>query len=172
MRNKYPKDFEDFVRENINKYTKEDFLILLENKFKIEVSKNALKCFLRKHNIEARYIDFKENMVRSTAKHKIGAERMTKDGILIKVAQPNVWRRKSRVMYEKYHNCKLKNDDYIVFLNGNRNDFSKENLYKSTNREKCYVHNWGTFSKNPELTKTGILSARLVIKAKAVMGNE
>lgn len=172
MRNKYPKDFEDFVRENINKYTKEDFLILLENKFKIKVSKNALKCFLRKHNIEARYIDFKENMVRSTAKHKIGAERMTKDGILIKVAQPNVWRRKSRVMYEKYHNCKLKNDDYIVFLNGNRNDFSKENLYKSTNREKCYVHNWGTFSKNPELTKTGLLSARLVIKAKAVMGNE
>jgi hypothetical protein len=172
MRNKYPKDFEDFVRENINKYTKEDFLILLEKKFKIKVSKNALKCFLRKHNIEARYIDFKENMVRSTAKHKIGAERMTKDGILIKVAQPNVWRRKSRVMYEKYHNCKLKNDDYIVFLNGNRNDFSKENLYKSTNREKCYVHNWGTFSKNPELTKTGILSARLVIKAKAVMGNE
>ncbi len=172
MKNKYTKEFESFVRENISKYTKEDFLILLENKFKIKVSKNALKCFLRKHNIEARYIDYKENMVRSTAKHKIGAERMTKDGILIKVAQPNVWRRKSRVMYEKYHNCKLKNDDYVVFLNGNRNDFSKENLYKSTNREKCYVHNWGTFSKNPELTKTGILSARLVIKAKAVMGNE
>lgn len=168
MRNKYTEEFESFVRENISKYTKEDFLILLENKFKIKVSKNALKCFLRKHNIEGRYIDYKENMVRSTPKHPIGAERMTKDGILIKVAQPNVWRRKSRVMYEKYHDCKLSDDDYILFLNQDRNDFSKENLFKSSNREKCYLHNWGTFSKNPELTKTGILSARLMIKANSI----
>jgi len=166
MRNKYTKEFEDFVRNNISKYKKEDFISLLENKFNIELSKNALKSYLRKHQIEGRYIDYKEYMVRSTAKHKIGAERMTKDGILIKVAQPNVWRRKSRVMYEKYHNCKLSDDDYILFLNGDRNDFSKENLFKSTNREKCYLHNWGTFSKNPELTKTGILSARVTIKAK------
>lgn len=166
MRNKYTKDFEDFVRSNISKYKKEDFISLLENKFNIELSKNALKSYLRKHQIEGRYIDYKEYMVRSTAKHKIGAERMTKDGILIKVAQPNVWRRKSRVMYEKYHNCKLSDDDYILFLNGDRNDFSKDNLFKSTNQEKCYLHNCKTFSSNRELTKLGLLSAKLMIKAK------
>ncbi len=33
-------------------------------------------------------------------------------------------------------------------------------------REICYLHNNETFSKNPEITKTGILSARLTIKAK------
>lgn len=169
MKNKYTKEFECFVRENISKYTKEDFILLVENKYKIKMSKHALKSYLRRHNIKERYIDFKENMKRATQKHKIGAERMTKDGIVIKVANPDVWRRKSRVMYEKYHNCKLSDDDYILFLNGNRNDFSKENLFKSTNREKCYLHNWGTFSKNPELTKTGILSARLIIKAKEML---
>lgn len=166
MKNKYTQGFEDFVRNNISKYTKEDFLALLKNKFNIEVTKNDLKCYLRRHKIDGRYIDFKENMVRNTAKHKIGAERMTKDGIYIKVAEPNVWRRKSRVMYEKYHNCKLSDDDYILFLNQDRNDFSKENLFKSTNSEQCCLHNWGTFSKNPELTKTGILTARLFLKAK------
>ena len=166
MRNKYTKEFEDFVRENISKYTKEDFISLLENRYKIKMSKTALKCYIRNHKIEDRYIDYKEHMVRTTAKHQIGAERMTKDGIIIKVAQPDVWRRKSRVMYEKYHNCKLTDDDYILFLNGDRNDFSKENLFKSTNQEKCYLHNWGTSSKNRELTKTGILSARLYIKSK------
>ena len=137
MKNKYTKEFDSFVRENISKYTKEDFISLLEKRYKIKMSKNALKSYIKRHNIEGRYIDFKEYMVRSTAKHKIGAERMTKDGILIKVAQPNVWRRKSRVMYEKYHNCKLSDDDYILFLNGDRNDFSKENLFKSTNKYKC-----------------------------------
>ena len=163
MKNKYTKEFEDFVRENISKYTKEDFISLLENRYKIKMSKTALKCYIKRHKIEGRYTDYKEYMVRSTAKHKIGAERMTKDGIIVKVAQPNVWRRKSRVMY---NNCKLTDNDYVLFLNGDRNDFSKENLFKSTNQEKCYLHNWETFSKNRELTKTGILSARLYIKAK------
>ena len=168
MRNKYTKEFEDFFKDNISKYTKEDFISLLENKYKIKMSKDALKSYIRRHNVKERYVDYKEYMVRGTAKHSIGAERMTKDGIIVKVAQPNVWRRKSRVMYEKYHNCKLSYDDYILFLNGDRNDFSKENLFKSTNQEKCYLHNWGTSSKNKELTKTGILSARLYIKAKEV----
>ena len=168
MKNKYDKEFEYFVRENISKYTKKNFINLLEKRYKIKMSKNALKSYIRRHNIKGRYIDFKKNMVRGTQKHPIGAERMTKDGILIKVAQPNVWRRKARVMYEKYHNCKLTDDDYILFLNQDRNDFSKENLFKSTNNEQCCLHNWGTFSKNPELTKTGILSARLHIKAKEV----
>ena len=132
MRNKYTEEFEIFVKENISKYTKEDFILLLEKKFKLKISKNALKSYIRKHNIKDRYIDFKKNMVRSTPKHPIGAERMTKDGILIKVAQPNVWKRKARVMYEKYHNCKLNANDYILFLNQDRNDFSKENLIKSS----------------------------------------
>ena len=165
MKNKYDKQFEDFVRANISKYTKEDFISLVEKTYKIKFSKMALKCYLRRHNIKERYTDFKENMIRGTQKHQIGAERMTKDGLYVKVAQPNVWRKKTRVMYEKYHNCKLSKKDYVLFLNQDHNDYSKENLILSTNQEKCYLHNWGTFSKNPRLTEIGILSARLAIKA-------
>lgn len=168
MKNKYSDDFEDFVRNNISKYTKEDFILLVEETYNINFSKNALKSYLRRHNIKERYIDFKENMIRETQKHPIGAERMTKDGLYVKVAQPNVWRKKTRVMYEKYHNCKLNKKDYVLFLNQDHNDYSKENLILSTNQEKCYLHNWGTFSKNPELTKLGLLSAKVVIKAKEV----
>ena len=168
MRNKYPKDFEDFVRNNISKYTKKDFILLVETKYKVKLTKDALKSYLRKHNIKERYTDYKENMIRGTTKHQIGAERMTKDGLYVKVAQPNVWRKKTRVMYEKYHNCKLNKKDYVLFLNQDHNDYSKENLILSTNREKCYMHNWGTFSNNPKLTKIGVLSARLTIKAKEV----
>ena len=163
MKNKYSKQFEIFVGENINKYTKEEFILLLEKKFKKKISKNAFKSYLRRHQIVDRYIDYKPNMARSTAKHPVGAERMTKDGLYVKVAQPNVWRKKTRVMYEKYHNCKLSPKDYVLFLNGDCNDYSEENLFLSTNREKCYLHNWKTFSTNRELTKAGILSARLII---------
>ena len=168
MKNKYSKEFEAFVRNNISIYTKEDFLVLLKNKFNVEVTKNDLKCYLRRHKIEGRYTDYQKNKVRTKGRCPIGTEKQTNFGVYVKVAEPNVWEKKTRVMYEKYHNCKLSDDDYILFLNQDRNDFSKENLFKSTNNEQCCLHNWGTFSKNPELTKTGILSARLYLKAKNI----
>lgn len=171
MKNKYSTDFEDFVRNNISKYTKKDFILLVEETYNINFSKNALKSYLRRHNIKERYIDFKDNMIRETQKHPIGAERMTKDGLYVKVAQPNVWRKKTRVMYEKYHNCKLNKKDYVLFLNQDHNDYSKENLILSTNQEKCYLHNYKTYSSNPELTKLGLLSAKLIIKSKEFRGD-
>ena len=164
MRNKYTKEFEDFVRTNASKYNREDLRQLVQKKYNITISKDAFRRYLNRHKIKALYNIV--NNVREVYKLPIGTERITDEGVFIKVKQPDVWKRKSRVMYEKYHNCKLSDNDYVLFLNGDRNDFSEENLYKSTNREKCYLHNWGTSSKNRELTKAGILSARLYIKAK------
>ena len=37
---------------------------------------------------------------------------------------------KQRYLYEQYHSVKLKTNELIIFLNGNKKDFSKENLYK------------------------------------------
>lgn len=172
MRNKYTKEFEDFVRKNVTKYTKEEFRLLLEDKFNLKITSEALRRYLNKHHIEGKYTDYKKSNVRDRDRCPVGAEQITKDGVFIKVAQPDKWRRKSRVMYEKYHNCKLKDDEYIIFLNQDRNDFSEENLMKSSKREIAYLHNYKTFSKNPKLTELGVLSARLIIKGKDVMANK
>lgn len=166
MRNRYSKDFEDFVRNNISKYNREEFRLLLQDKYNITLSTDALRRYLTEHHIEARYKDYNKSQVRYSRRYEIGSEKVYDGGTYVKVAQPNVWRRKSRVMYEKYHNCKLKDDEYIIFLNQDRNDFSKENLYKTTNREQRYLYNWKTYSTNPKLTEIGILSARLAIKNK------
>lgn len=172
MRNKYTKEFENFVRENISNYTKEDFRLLLEEKFNMEITMEALRRYLNRNNIEARYTNYAKHNVRKDTVYKrpIGSEQVTKDGVFIKVAQPDVWRRKSRVMYEKYHNCKLKDDEYIVFLNHNNNDFSKENLAKSSLREIAYLHNKEMYSSNPSLTRLGLLTAKLMIKVNEKRG--
>lgn len=168
MRNKYTKEFEDFVRENVSKYKREEFRLLLQDRFNIKLSSDSLRRYLNRKHIKERYIDYAEYNVRSNSVYilPIGSEKVTKDGVFIKVAQPDVWRRKSRVMYEMYHNCKLKDDEYIVFLNHDNNDFSRDNLMKSTQQEMAYLHNCKTYSKNPKLTELGILSAKLMIKAK------
>lgn len=172
MRNKYTKEFEDFVRENVSKYKREEFRLLLEDKFNMEITTEALRRYLNRRHIEARYIDYIEHNVRKDTVYKkpIGAEQITKDGVFIKVAQPDKWRRKSRVMYEKYHNCKLKDDEYIVFLNHNNQDFSKENLEKSSLKEMAYLHNKEMYSSNPSLTRLGILTAKLMIKVNEKRG--
>lgn len=165
-RNRYTKEFEEFVKNNVSKYKKEEFRLLLQDRYNIQLSSDALRRYLNKHHITEKYIDYKKSNVRDRGKCPVGAEQITKDGVFIKVAQPDIWRRKTRVMYEKYHNCKLEADDYIVFLNQDRSDFSKDNLIKSSRSEIAYLHNCNTFSNNPELTKLGILSARLMIKVK------
>lgn len=166
MRNKYTKEFEDFIKENVSKYTKEELRQLIENKFNIRISGEALRRYLNRHHIKEKYIDYKKYNVRNVYTSLIGTEKITSEGTFIKVNQPDKWRRKSRVMYEKYHNCKLKDDEYIVFLNQDNNDFRKENLMKSSRKEIAYLHNNNTFSNDPKLTELGILSARLMIKAK------
>ena len=168
MRNKYTKEFETFVKENISKYKKEEFRLLLENKFNMQITTDALRRYLNRKHIKARYIDYVKHNVRknTTYKRPVGAEQITKDGVFIKVAQPDKWRRKSRVMYEKYHNCELKENEYIIFLNKNNNDFSKENLMKTSLKEMAYLRNKEMYSSNPKITELGLLTAKLMIKVK------
>lgn len=157
-----------YENSNVSKYKREEFRLLLEKKFNIKISTDSLRRYLNRKNIKDRYVDYAIHNVRKDSVYKcpVGTEKVVEDGVFIKVAQPDKWRRKTRVMYEKYHNCKLKDDEYIVFLNQDRNDFSKDNLIKSSRKEIAYLHNNKTFSKNPKLTELGILSAKLMIKAK------
>lgn len=165
---RYTKEFEDFVKKNVSKYSKEDFRLLLQDKFNISLSSEAFRRYLNRHKIKSKYIDYKKSNVRNVYKSPIGSENITDEGVFIKIAQPDKWRRKSRVMYEKYHNYKLKEEDYIIFLNKNNNDFSEQNLMKATQKEIAYLHNKKMFSSNPKLTKLGVLTAKLMIKTKEV----
>lgn len=172
MRNKYTKEFEKFVKENVSKYTKEDFRVLLQDKYNMKISSESLRRYLNRHHIKGKYIDYMKHNVRNVKQSPIGAEKTTKEGVFIKIAQPDIWRRKTRVMYEKYHNCKLSDNDYILFLNRDINDFRKENLIKVSKTEMAYLKNKDMYSKNTKLMKLGILTARLMIKTKEVIKND
>ena len=55
---------------------------------------------------------------------------------------------KQRYLYEIYHNVKLKTNDFIIFLNGDKKDFSKENLYKINRRINCEMSTRQLYTKN------------------------
>lgn len=171
-RNRYTKDFEHFIRENVSKYTKEELRQLIQDIYNIQMSNDALRRYLNRHQIKSKYINYKKYNARDVYKCPIGTERTTSEGVFVKIVHPDKWRRKSRIMYEKYHNCKLKDNEYVVFLNRNTNDFRKGNLVKCSKTEIAYLRNKEMFSSNAEITNLGILTSKLMIKAKEVATNE
>ena len=89
-----------------------------------------------------------------------GSERISKDGYIeVKVAEPNKWRLKQRVVYEETKG-KIPEGCPIIFLDGNKRNFDIDNLRCITRSELLYLNCNGLNNSN-EITETGILMARL-----------
>lgn len=90
----------------------------------------------------------------------VGSERISKDGYIeVKVAEPNKWRLKQRVVYEEAKG-KIHEGCPIIFLDGNKRNFDIDNLRCITRSELLYLNCNGLNNSN-EITETGILMARL-----------
>ena len=90
----------------------------------------------------------------------IGAERTHQGYTQVKVSE-NKWELKQRTIYEKYHNVKLKPQDVVIFLNGDKKDFSKENLYLIDRETQMYMAKNDLWSEDPELNKTAVKIAEI-----------
>ena len=84
--------------------------------------------------------------------------------ILIKVKEPNAWRLKHRIMYEKYHNVKLTSDDAVIFADQNKLNLEKDNLILISKSQLLKMNNEKLIFNNKELTKTGANIAELMMK--------
>ena len=90
----------------------------------------------------------------------VGSERISKDGYIeVKVAEPNKWRLKQRVVYEEAKG-KIPEGCTIIFLDGNNQNCNIDNLRCITRSELLYLNCNGLNNSN-EITETGILMARL-----------
>lgn len=101
------------------------------------------------------------------ANHKpVGTERVRADGhVWVKVAEPNKWREKRKIVYEQAFG-KIPKGYKLIFLDGNYSNIVPENLTIVTSGVECILNKRHLLSTDAELTKSGILIAEL-IKAKA-----
>ena len=101
----------------------------------------------------------------SPVNHKpVGSERIdNKDGYtLVKTAEPNVWRLKHKLVWEAAHG-KVPSGCVITFLDGNKKNFSLNNLALISKAENVMMDRFNLRSRNPEFTRTGILIAKIMI---------
>lgn len=98
-------------------------------------------------------------------KKPIGYERITPGGyVWIKVAEPDIFRAKHRVVYEQHHGP-IPPGYKVIFADGDKSNFNIDNLVLVTNAEL------GTLNKNKliykgcgEATKSGLLIAKIMIR--------
>ena len=189
MSRRYPEGFEEFIRKvSWGKHLPELHKIVTA-KFGDVLTQEQLKSFLSRRHIirfenhgrfEKGHVPANKGKpmpaeVYEKAKHtmfkkghqpnnhrEVGSERINVEGYIeIKVAEPNRWKLKHRVIYENCHNIKLKTTDVVIFLDGDKQNFNIENLALIDRGINAIMNHEGMRFADAEITRTEVNIARL-----------
>ena len=166
----FSKDEDDFLKKHIDEcYTLHDLVEIFNEKFPRHktnyenLQKRLSKIGLRKGTHHIRKGKIIGNPYGTVIVNKDGSRPRVKTGKGYVAAGP--------YFREKYFG-ENGNDKKLVHLNGNKQDFSRENIVlvtKSIFSSLCWR---GWFFKEPELTKTAILTAQLLSFFPDLVHNE
>ena len=102
----------------------------------------------------------------------VGSERITKDGYTeIKIKEPNKWQLKNRYIYEKKYG-KIPDGMNLIFLDGNKQNIELSNLKLVSRAEDLIMNTNKLFTKDKELTNSGVLIAKVINKTNKLGGKE
>ena len=94
----------------------------------------------------------------------IGSTRKTKEGYIeIKATESHKWKLLHRVVWEKVNGSIPKNH-VIIFCDGNKSNVCIENLMLISRAELAMLNKFNLMSNDAELTKLGVLTAKLLLK--------
>lgn len=183
---KYTNEMKQFILDNYKGRYNQELADLFNQKFNTNITSRTIKSYKANNNLNSGltgkfikgqtphnkgkkmpkevYEKVKHTMFAKgnvPPNHRpVGSERISKDGYIeVKVAEPNKWRLKQRVVYEEAKG-KIPEGCTIIFLDGNKRNFDIDNLRCVTRSELLYLNCNGLNNSN-EITETGILMARL-----------
>jgi hypothetical protein len=90
----------------------------------------------------------------------VGTEKYKENYIRVKVAEPNVWRKKHVVIWEQAHG-KVPKGHRIMFADGNKFNVTLENLLLVSTAELLQLNRNGMIKEDRELTKTCLQIVKL-----------
>ena len=165
----YSNEIYGFLINNSNKYTIKQLVGILKNEYNFEIERKKLAQYCIKMGITYKYE--KPNKSHSNKPTPIGAIARKTDGDMLKVKIGNhKWKYLQREIYEKHHKVKLKNDEYIIFLDQNKRNFDINNLKLISRQESAMLGSQQLYSKYPLATETGLKIIKLRIKTKEKEG--
>ncbi len=98
-------------------------------------------------------------------KHPVGYERIDVYGfVVVKVAEPNIWRMKHHAVWEK-KNGPLPKGARVIFADGNKRNFNPENLIQITLSQFCFLKEHKLLSNDAERNRTAVLLSKVATRA-------
>lgn len=199
---RYTPEQKDFIyKNNYGKYAKE-LAVLFNQEFETNITAKEIKYFRHNHRLNSgltgqfqkghithnkgkKQIEYmsKEAIERTkTTRFKKGntpqchrqvyEERISVNGFWeIKVKEPNKWMSKHRWIWEQA-NGKIPKGNIIIFLDGDKNNLSLDNLKMISRQENLVMNKHGLRYNNKETTEVGNTLAKVIIATKGKNKNE
>jgi len=186
----FPKEITDFIEKNHKGVGPKEMADLLNITFGTAYTRGKLKSYYGNHDINSGLDGrFQKGQVPSNKNKKgiyfagcekgwfkkghtpknhraVGSERVDTDGYtLVKTEEPNVWTLKHKVLWEE-SNGPVPEGHKLLFKDGDTKNITLENLILITDYEMLVLNRKKLIFQDPELTKTGVLIARLDSKIK------
>ena len=183
---KYTDDIINFLREIAPGKTYKEIVEIFNRKYDLDMTVDKLSSLLSRKKIKTGtagcfrkgfipwnkgkkgYMGANKTSFKKGNKPKnwrpVGSERIdSNEYTLIKVAEPNKWVFKHRMIYEQKYG-EIPKSAVIIFADGNKNNLNIDNLLCVTRDELKVLNKCRLISSVPELTKTGLNVAKLKIK--------
>ena len=127
IREMFSDESNEWLRENHLNYHFKELTMLFNQKFGTAWTEGQIARHCA-HDLDLRAKQEDKKCYKPGASRPIGSERVGEKGFVeIKIAE-NKWVLKHRYMWEQYNNKKIPPNHYVIFMDGDRENFSKENL--------------------------------------------
>lgn len=191
MSHKYTKEEDQFLANNVKGITLKELTNKFNNQFNLNQSENAIGC--RKNTLsltsgivggqfkkghitwnkgtkgltKANKTSFKKGDVPQNYR-PVGSERITKDGYIeIKIADPNKWETKNRIVYREHYG-EIPPGHKVIYADGNKLNNDPSNLILVSDSEELIMNRHNLRFDKKELTTTGHLIAKVIDKSNKV----
>ena len=188
---KWTEEERQYLKEICLGKSHKEIMDLMSNRFNYKFNKTQISSALKRYNLttgrtgrfEKGFTPWNKGIKGSMKPNKssfkkghmpdnhkpVGSERIdNKDGYTkIKVAEPNIWQLKHKVIYENYYG-KVEKGNVVIFLDGNKSNFDINNLRCITRKQLLTMNKNNLIKEDAELTDIGIDVASLIIKTNEV----
>jgi hypothetical protein len=160
----------NFLEDNVKGISLKELTDKFNQKFGLNQTMASISTFKVKHGLKSGMNYGLKNLEKRFEKGNIPnftkplfSEYKKDWNVYIKVKQPNVWVLKHRYLYEKEYG-KIPKGYNVIFADGDKTNFDLDNLVLVDKKLLFIMSTKRLYFNNPELTKTGINIAKMILK--------
>ena len=154
----FTKEMREFIFANSEGVTYTQMTKMLNDRFQTDFPSSKLRWFYQNNKI-------KSGVTVSVNSKPVGSVVTDKDGYLRRKTESGKWELLHRLIWEE-ENGPVPDGCKVTFLDGNKENVSPDNLVLVTNAEQMIVTRDNLRFQDPQMTKTGILIAKVKIAAR------